>query len=191
METILYFIRHAESVFEEGKERTRGLSAQGRKDAQTISDILKGEDIDLFVSSPYEMAIETIRPAAIEHRKEVFIEEDLRERMIGEFAPATFKEAKYKVFENTWFSFPGGESSIVAQSRAASVISNLIDNHNGKKIVVGTHGDIMTLMMNAFDKQYRYAFWELTTMPDIYKLTIVDNKLVEVIRMWNQEGVSD
>lgn len=33
METIVYFIRHAESVYVEGKERTRELSEQGIIDA--------------------------------------------------------------------------------------------------------------------------------------------------------------
>jgi len=112
METILFFIRHAESVYVEGKERTRGLSEQGMKDANKVRDILKSEDIDVFASSPYERSIETIRRLAIEQGKEIHIEEDLRERKIGDFSP----------FENFNESFPGGESSATAQKRAMKVI---------------------------------------------------------------------
>ncbi|AZK47941.1 histidine phosphatase family protein [Paenibacillus lentus] len=184
METILYFVRHAESVFVEGKERTRGLSEQGMKDAETIRTVLKSEDIDLFVSSPYERSIETIRSAANEYRKEIEIEEDLRERTIGDFSPRTFKEAKFQVYKAMDFAFPGGESSIEAQKRAVRVITSIIDRNLGKKIVVGTHGDIMTLMLNYFDKQYDYIFWESTSMPDIYKLRLEGNELIEVIKMW-------
>ncbi|MGI2297788.1 hypothetical protein [Paenibacillus sp. GXUN7292] len=54
METILYFVRHADSVFVEGSERTRGLSDQGVRDAQVVRNILKNEQIDEFFSSPYE-----------------------------------------------------------------------------------------------------------------------------------------
>jgi len=122
METILFFIRHAESVYVEGKERTRGLSEQGMKDANKVRDILKSEDIDVFASSPYERSIETIRRLAIEQGKEIHIEEDLRERKIGDFSPRTFEMAKYDVFENFNESFPGGESSATAQKRAMKVI---------------------------------------------------------------------
>jgi len=184
METIMYFVRHAESVFVVGKERTRGLSVQGKQDAVLIRDILKFENIDVFISSPYERAIETIYPTAIELQKDIHIEEDLRERMIGDFTPRTFKEAKHRVFEEMDFSFPGGESSIVAQKRATSVILRIIDTYKGKKIVVGTHGDIMTLILNYFDKKYEYTFWQSTSMPDIYKLKIEDDKLIDGIRMW-------
>lgn len=190
METLLYFVRHAESVYVEGKERTRALSEQGKKDARTIRDILRSENIDVFVSSPYERSIETIRLTAVEQRKEIHIEEDLRERNIGSFTPVTFKEAKLHVFENINHSYPGGESSVVAQKRAIEVIKRIIETYKGKRIAVGTHGDIMTLMLNYFDKQYGYAFWESTTMPDIYKLRLEENELIEVTRMW-EYGISD
>lgn len=42
----------------------------------------------------------------------------------------------------------------------------------------------MSLMLNHFDNRYGYSFWESTSMPDIYQLTIEDNKLIEVERMW-------
>lgn len=184
METILYFVRHAESEYVEGKERTRGLSEQGKKDADMIRDILRSEDIDEYVSSPYERSIETIRLAAMEQRKHIQIEEDLRERQIGDFCPTTFKEAKHKVFEDFSFAFPGGESSESAQKRAIEAISEVIERYKGKKIVVGTHGDIMALILNYFDKQYGYTFWESTSMPDIYKLRLKDKQSVNVKRIW-------
>jgi len=184
METILYFVRHAESVFVEGKERIRGLSDQGKKDAEIVKDILKFNDIDRFVSSPFERAIETIRPLAMECQMKIHIEEDLRERRIGEFAPLTFKEAKYRVYEDREFAFPRGESGIAAQKRAVGVIKSLIQEFKGKTIVVGIHGDIMTLILNHFDQTYGYTFWEAATIPDIYKLEYKELELNKVIRMW-------
>lgn len=188
VKTILYFVRHAVSEFIEGKERTRGLSEQGKKDAEIIRAILRFEDIDEYVSSPYERSIETIRLAAIDQRKQIHIEEDLRERKIGDFWPATFNEAKHKVFEDFKFSFPGGESSEEAQKRAIEAIRRVIERYKGKKIVVGTHGDIMTLMLNYFDNRYGYTFWESTSMPDIYKLRLEENQIVNVKRIWKRIG---
>lgn len=69
METVLYFVRHADSLYEEGKERTRGLSEQGMMNTRRVREILISENIDLFVSSPYERAIETIRLLANEKAK--------------------------------------------------------------------------------------------------------------------------
>ncbi|WP_342481235.1 hypothetical protein NST07_06280 [Paenibacillus sp. FSL L8-0340] len=39
LETIVYLIRHAESIYVEGKDRTRGLSEQGHKDALRVKSI--------------------------------------------------------------------------------------------------------------------------------------------------------
>ncbi|MGI2297787.1 histidine phosphatase family protein [Paenibacillus sp. GXUN7292] len=128
--------------------------------------------------------METIKSVAFEYQNNINIKEDLRERAIGNFAPMTFKEAKHQVFKDFHFSFPGGESSTEAQKRAVNVITSIIESNKGRKIVIGTHGDIMTLMLNHFDNRYGYSFWESTSMPDIYKLTLDANKLIAVERMW-------
>lgn len=184
METFIYFVRHAESVYVEGKERSRGLSEVGKSDALTIRDILKDEEIDLFISSPYERSLATIRPTANEYLKEIQIEEDLRERNIGEIQSVTFKEAKRQVYEDKQFAFPNGESSLEAQQRAVRIVREILETYEGMKIVVGTHGDIMTLMMNHFDKQFDFEFWQSTSTPDIYKIKFEEKTLISSIRIW-------
>jgi len=185
----LYFIRHAESIFVEGKERTRGLTEKGLLDAESIKARLQAIEYDVFISSPYERAIETIRPLAIYHGEIIQLEEDLRERTIGKFAPETFSDAKDRVYEQFQFAFPNGESSEAAQLRASKVILNILDNHAGKNIVIGTHGDIMTLILNYFDKKFDYSFWKATSMPDIYQATFKGTTLVDVIRLWNDQHI--
>lgn len=108
----------------------------------------------------------------------------MRERAVGNFAPVAFLEAKRNVIEDFNKSFPEGESSKVAQKRAMGVLTKYIETFKGKKIGIGTHGDIMTLMLNYFDQRYGYAFWKSLTMPDIYKVRIEGNELIEVERMW-------
>ena len=46
VKTFIYFVRHAESIFIEGKERVRGLSDKGMEDAISIRDRLVTEEID-------------------------------------------------------------------------------------------------------------------------------------------------
>ncbi|MBB3129410.1 2,3-bisphosphoglycerate-dependent phosphoglycerate mutase [Paenibacillus rhizosphaerae] len=184
--TILYFVRHAESPYEEGRERTRGLSRQGLADALAVKDRLLGEGIDLYISSPYERAVRTIRDAADTAGKEIIIEEDLREREIGQIGALSFQDAKRRVYGDAAFAFPGGESSLEARQRAVRVIRKLLEQHAGQRIVIGTHGDIMTLMLGEFDSRFDYAFWESTSMPDIYKTEWEGETLRQVTRTWRE-----
>lgn len=183
MYTTLYFVRHAASVYEEGNERGRGLTEQGKRDASTVKNLLGTENIDLFVSSPYQRAVNTLSPL-LEGNNFIHIEEDLRERTMGDFAPLPFLEAKQKLYHEFNFSFPNGESSAAAQERAIQAIQPIINAHEGKKIALGTHGDIMTLMLNHWNEEYGFSFWQAATMPDIYKLIFQGEQLIEVIRIW-------
>lgn len=188
IQTVIYFVRHAESPFIQGMELTRGLSEQGKLDAIKVKEILVGEKIDLLISSPYERAILTIRELANELGKEIRSEGDLRERQLaGEehvISKEQFYESKRRLYEDQHYAFPDGESSLQAQERAIRVLQQILSDNSGKRIVIGTHGDIMTLMLNYFDHKYDIDFWESTTMPDIYKLEIEENQLKLVTRIW-------
>jgi 2,3-bisphosphoglycerate-dependent phosphoglycerate mutase len=187
MNTIIYFIRHAESIFVEGAERERGLTENGKRDTTIIRDTLKDERIDVFVSSPYQRAVDTIQLLADTAKRPIALEEDLRERQLSavDLGKDRFFEAKRKAFEEPDYAFPGGESSNEAQQRAIAVISRLLQQHNGKRIAIGTHGDIMTLMLNHYDKTYGFDFWKSTTMPDVYRLEFdPSHRLTGVTRLW-------
>ncbi|WP_240479966.1 histidine phosphatase family protein [Paenibacillus fonticola] len=94
-------MRHAESPYVAGEERSRGLSTKGKADALKVRTILQNTSIDVFVSSPYERAIQTIRDATGNHDIEIF--EDLRERQIGTIPDHKFKEAKLRYIRNSIF----------------------------------------------------------------------------------------
>lgn len=64
METIVYMVRHAESPYSEGTERTRGLTVKGYSDLEKVLEILSSEGIDVIISSPYARAILTVEPIA-------------------------------------------------------------------------------------------------------------------------------
>ncbi|WP_438350415.1 histidine phosphatase family protein [Paenibacillus sp. FA6] len=183
-QTRIYFVRHAESPFIEGEERSRGLSDKGMLDSMKVKELLINEGIDVWVSSPYERAIQTIQNLADELFADILIEEDLRERVIGDFSNWGFKEAKRKVYEDFNYTFPNGESSQQAQKRGVEIIEKILNYYQGKRIAIGTHGDIMTLMMNHFDAEYDYFFWGSTTMPDIYKMDFEGLELSNVTRLW-------
>jgi 2,3-bisphosphoglycerate-dependent phosphoglycerate mutase len=61
METTIYMVRHAESPFVFGEERSRGLSDEGLEDAKRVADVLDDVNIDCVVSSTYTRAIQTVQ----------------------------------------------------------------------------------------------------------------------------------
>ncbi|GIP53385.1 histidine phosphatase family protein [Paenibacillus vini] len=183
METVVYFVRHADSAFVEGQERERGLSEQGARDAKIIKELLQDEPLDVFVSSPYVRSVETIQELADWKGKPIEQFEDLRERNIGQFAPMSFADAKRKVYEEPQFAFPEGESSLEAADRAAQALLSLLVQYEGLTLLLGTHGDIMTLMLQTFDPRYGFEFWRSTTMPDIYRVHFDGTALKQVSRI--------
>lgn len=189
MKTLIYMVRHAESPFKFGEERTRELSEKGMQDSMKVADILTDKDINAIYSSTYTRAVQTVQELAT--RKGIAIEqyEELRERPIKGL---DYKLPEHEIlkaielsFQNGEYCLEGGESTIQAQKRAIPLINKLLKDLEGKSIVVGTHGNIMTIIMNYFDEQYGFSFWESTSKPDIYELEFVQERLTNVKRLWS------
>ncbi len=179
-------MRHAHSAYEHGRELERGLSAAGEAEARALCARLGSEDIEYFVSSPYRRAIDTIRPLAEAADRPIEIYADLRERLVSgrqDLGTEGFFEAKRRCYAEPDYRPPGGESSLEAQARAVSVVRGLLREYPGRRIAIGTHGDIMTLMLGAFDIRYGYAFWQALSMPDAYQARFRGERLVGVERI--------
>jgi 2,3-bisphosphoglycerate-dependent phosphoglycerate mutase len=182
--TVVFFIRHAESFFIPNMERERGLTEKGKEDALKIINLLNNERIEVWISSPYQRAVQTISCLANEQKKEIVLVEELREREIGTIPEGGFEAAKKRVYEDFDYAFPSGESSRQAQDRAVTALKRILQENCGRQLVIGTHGDIMTLMLNDFDKKIGYEFWKSSTMPDIYKAEFFGEELRRVERLW-------
>lgn len=189
MQTKIYMIRHAESPFEFGQEKTRGLSEEGLEKAKKVAEIFEDIDVDFIVSSPYRRAIQTVEYLANKKDLSIIKFEELQERPIkGLDYKLPWNElvkAIEKSFEDIDFSLRGGESTRKAQERSIPIIEKLLDEYKGKSIVVGTHGNIMTIIMNYYNKEYGFNFWNSTSTPDIYKLNFVSNRLRNIERLWD------
>ena len=190
MSTIIYLVRHGESP-KEGNDRTRGLTDKGYLDAQRVTGILKDEKIDAVVSSPYIRSLLTVEKIAQEIGQEVLVFEDLKERI---FSPENKRledkelvQILDKSFFDSNFSLEGGESNADCQKRAIRVLKELLDTMRDKKVVIGTHGAVMTLMMGYFDSIYDLDFLHSTSKPDIYRMEFNEQELLNVQRIW---GVS-
>jgi 2,3-bisphosphoglycerate-dependent phosphoglycerate mutase len=183
--TNLFFVRHAHSTYT-SDELQRPLSIKGLADAERISNLLENVNIDIIISSPYKRAIQTVEGVAKVKGKEVIIEDGFKERKLSVKLVQDFDLAITKVWEEPTFSWEGGESNMIAQKRGIKAILKVLEAYEGKNIVVGTHGNIMVLIMNYFDDKYGFSFWKDLDMPDIYKLTFDKKNLKEVNRIWNR-----
>ncbi|SDT05583.1 2,3-bisphosphoglycerate-dependent phosphoglycerate mutase [Paenibacillaceae bacterium GAS479] len=195
MITTLYLIRHAESVYRHGEERNRGLSEKGHLAASRVATLLSKEDIRLIVSSPYERVIQTVKPLAELSGLTIQTHEELRERSIVGFDLEVpweqCVEAIRISFADKDYALSGGETTNEAQQRVIPVIERLLGEHGGQGIAVGTHGNIMTILLNYFDPSYEFEFWQAALMPDVYKLSFSEGRLMEVQHLWKVGAEGD
>ncbi|MCT2537692.1 histidine phosphatase family protein [Aquibacillus koreensis] len=170
MITNLYLVRHAHSTYTP-EELTRPLSDQGFRDVDKVTALLEDKSIEHVLSSPYLRAFQTVEGIATLLDTEIKLVEDLKERTLSRTAVDDFPYAIEKVWTNPNFSWEGGESNLSAQQRGIKAIQKIIKDYHGKNVAIGTHGNIMVLIMNYFDKQYGFAFWKQLEMPAIYQLS--------------------
>lgn len=187
MSTFVYMVRHGDSP-KKGNERTRGLTEKGLLDAQRVNDTLINEKIDAVVSSLYTRSILTVEKLAKQLGQEVLIFEDLKERIFSSEDNRTSDKELVPLLEKSFmepnFALEGGESNADCQKRAIKVLKELLDIFKGKKVAIGTHGVVMTLMMGYFNSNYDLNFLHSTSKPDIYRMEFNDQELVNVQRIW-------
>lgn len=182
VETRLYFVRHAHSAYTPD-ERGRPLSESGRADAQQVKRALESEGIGRVLSSPYKRAIETVEPLAGSVGNGIQLVEGFRERQLSEGPIDDFAAAIAKVWGDEEYAFPGGESNREAKARGVEATLEALERYPGERIAVGTHGNLMVLVMNYFDSRYGVKFWRELAMPDIYCLIFDGVELAGVKRI--------
>jgi 2,3-bisphosphoglycerate-dependent phosphoglycerate mutase len=187
MKTEICFVRHAHSTYTP-EELTRPLSEKGMRDARRVARILESENLDHVVSSPYLRAIQTVKGTAASLNQDVILIDGFKERLLSSEPLDDFQGAIRKVWEEPSFQWEGGESNVDAQKRGVAAMLELLKEYEGKRVAVGTHGNIMVLIMHHFDPRYGLAFWESLDMPDVYRLTFDGVDLVGVSRLWEHRS---
>jgi 2,3-bisphosphoglycerate-dependent phosphoglycerate mutase len=161
---------------------------EGKLDAQKITNILLGDGINAVISSPYNRSILTVQQLAIQIGQEVLAFEDLKERIFtavdNRISDKELFPLLKKSFDEPKFALTGGESNSECQKRAIIVLKELLITYRGQKVVLGTHGAVMTLMMGYYDSKYDLEFLLHTSKPDIYRMQFIGQELVDVKRLW-------
>ena len=174
--TRIIFVRHARSQYGED-DRTRPLTEEGLKSREVVVKILKEFEIDHFMSSPYKRSMDTIQPAADHFGMSIETDERFRERKVGNWEEGWL--------EKRWADFScaeeGGECLTSVQARNVEALREVIANHMGETIVIGTHGTALSTILNYYDNSFglndfkRIAGW----MPYIVELAFDGDGLIE------------
>ena len=162
MNTRLCVVRHGETAWN-AEHRVQGqldvpLNAIGQAQAAAVSKVLSQEKFDALYSSDLIRARQTAQPTAFLLSMDILLERDLRERHYGIFERLTYAEVKtrfpedYARFEtrDPNYAFRTGESLKDFSARSIAVISRIAKEHEGKSILVFTHGGVL-------DKLYRFV----------------------------------
>ena len=178
--TKVFFVRHAQPLHEHSDDRTRPLTDEGVNDTFIVLDTLKDKGIDAFYCSPYKRSMDTIKETAEHYHKEIQTDERLREREKGE------NGNNHGMFQKRWenhdYHEEGGESIRMVQSRNIEALKEILENNQGKNIVIGTHGTALSSIMNYYNPDFgcndflRIIDW----MPYIVELDFEGQVLVNV-----------
>lgn len=168
-------VRHAEPVpfgTPEIHDDDRPLTDAGRSAADELAAELDGWEVTAIYSSPYERAVETVTVLAERRGLPVQLLEDLRERRLS---PEPHDEWRITL-ERSWgdadYELPGGESGRAAQRRAIAILDLLRTRHaDGGRIVLGSHGNLISLILQALQPDVGYDFHMAMPMPALYRLT--------------------
>ena len=183
--TEVYLVRHAHSTYSPD-EYGRELSADGQNDQKLLTHQMTERHVDVILSSPYKRAIQTVEGIAMHHNKDIQMIEAFKERTLAGKPVENFQEAIDTVWLNESYAHPGGESNEEARKRGIEALEDVLKTHQGKSIVIGTHGNLMALIMSQFDQQYDVTFWRTLDMPDVYCLTFERTTLLNVERIWER-----
>ena len=96
--------------------------------------------------------------------------DDLRERELSGAPVDDWLAAVRAVWEDEDFAWPGGESNRTAQRRGVDALERILAAHPGRQFVIGTHGNLLALILQRYDPYVDFAFWRGLSTPDAYRL---------------------
>ncbi|MBH0172124.1 histidine phosphatase family protein [Fictibacillus sp. 23RED33] len=170
-------IRHCKA---EGQESNAPLTAEGEQQAKELAVFLEGQDFDCVISSPFKRAIDTIKPYAELNNRTIKVDERLAERILSIEDDPNWRDNLERTYKEEHLKFPGGESTFEAKQRITSLIYDL-QAKSYKSVLIVTHGNLLSLMINLYDSSFGFKEWELLSNPDVF---LIDALSKDVSKLW-------
>lgn len=169
----IFVVRHCKA---EGQPPESPRTEEGFKQAKELAAFFNNIKVDRIISSPYKRAIQTVQPLAEQLNVEIEMNGQLEERVLSTEPLSDWLEKLRETFDNPSLKLEGGESSEDAASRIVGVVESALKSEFESTVVV-THGNLMALLLNHYDKQFGFDEWTNISNPDIYLLESEKNKV--------------
>ncbi len=166
-------VRHAEGVplGTSGVSEERPLSEAGRHAAEELADELEPFHLSAVYSSPYPRARQTVEPTARRRGLRVLELLDMRERLLMPELLDDWREHLRRSYDDPEYAVEGGETGRAAQRRAIATLDLLRVRHPyGGRLLVGSHGNLITLILQALEPAVGFDFHQAMPNPAIYHL---------------------
>ena len=201
--TIVYLIRHAETVSETGVRNTNEdaqainekeiLSVEGEAQAKALSKNRELKRLDAVWSSSYTRAKSTAKYIAAVNHLPFNLDQDLAERKLGNLkelaafmqGKATHDPSQEQLLDRT-FHTADGESAEQTKARMNRFFAKILQDYAGKRVAVVSHGGAIKFFLlnwcevNADGKLVYQANILNITSPCLLKLTFRKNELVNL-----------
>lgn len=154
--TIIYLIRHADTVNEDGIRNTNEntqiinekkiLSVEGEKQAERLSEYKELKDIDVIWSSDYTRAKETAKYIAYNNDLPINIDSSLNERKLGNLKELSIfmkdkktKDPSQEQLLDRVYKTSDGESCEDTNIRMTRFLNKILKDYREKRIAVISH----------------------------------------------------
>lgn len=202
-DTIVYLIRHADTIDENGIRNTNEdfqminekeiLSVEGEEQSKKLSEKEELKNIDVIWSSSHTRAKATAKYIAHKNNLPINLDSMLCERKLGNMNElaifmkdkATRDPSQEQLLDRK-FKTSGGESAEDTNKRMNIFFDKILKEYSGKKIAVISHGgSIKFLLLNWCNVnknvklEYKDKVLDITS-PCLLKLTFNNNRLINL-----------
>ncbi|MFO7819224.1 MAG: alpha-ribazole phosphatase [Halanaerobacter sp.] len=193
MATKLILVRHGETNWNK-ESRFQGnkdiaLNQKGERQAHKLAERLAKEEIDVIYSSDLDRAYKTAQIIAAKHNLAVQTRSNLQEIDFGVWEGLTYQEIneQYPNEFESWQKNPkvnnpeGGESLKDIEARVCKALTEILEEHEGKTILIAAHGGVNRVVISNFLDMPLDRCWRLSQ----------DNTAVNIINFYRSQIILD
>lgn len=203
-DTIIYLIRHAETIDENGIRNTMEdsqiinekeiLSVEGEEQAKKLSGNEELKNLDIIWSSSYTRAKATAKYIANANNLPINLDDNLSERKLGNLKELgefmkdkSTRDPSQEQLLNRTFRTSDGESAEQTRERMNEFFYKILKEYEGQRIAVISHGgSIKFFLLNwcTVNANVQLVYNENIILniksPCLLKLTFKENKLIDL-----------